>query len=85
MLKKSNVVKFMKACKEINIAFIPYEQQVTFYFIFGSSFVCLLFVFILFLSLSTLWRVFPLITSKQIIICRSFTFEHSFLMAGSRY
>ncbi|XP_055325717.1 protein ROP isoform X2 [Sitodiplosis mosellana] len=28
MIKNSNVVKFMKACKEINIAFIPYEQQV---------------------------------------------------------
>lgn len=29
-IKRSNVVKFMKACKEINIAFIPYEAQVNF-------------------------------------------------------
>lgn len=28
MFKKSNVVKYMKACKEINVAFIPYEAQV---------------------------------------------------------
>lgn len=26
--KKANVVKYMKACKEINIAFVPYEEQV---------------------------------------------------------
>lgn len=29
MFKKANVVKYMKACKEINIAFIPYEEQVS--------------------------------------------------------
>lgn len=36
LLKNSKVVKFMKTCKEINIAFIPYEQQVNFliYFFF---------------------------------------------------
>lgn len=34
LLKKSNVVKFMKACKEVNIAFIPYEQQVNFLVLF---------------------------------------------------
>lgn len=28
MLQKSKVVNYMKTCKEINIAFIPYEQQV---------------------------------------------------------
>lgn len=28
MLKGERVTKFMKACKEINIAFIPYEEQV---------------------------------------------------------
>lgn len=33
-LKRSNIVKYMKTCKEINIAFIPYEQQVTDYFSF---------------------------------------------------
>lgn len=27
-IKGSNIVKYMKACKEINIAFIPYEEQV---------------------------------------------------------
>lgn len=30
LFKKSNVVKYMKACKEINVAFIPYEEQVNF-------------------------------------------------------
>lgn len=28
MFKKANVVKYMKACTEINISFIPYEEQV---------------------------------------------------------
>ena len=28
LLKRSNVIKYMKACKEINIAFIPYEEKV---------------------------------------------------------
>lgn len=28
MLKTARVKKYMKACKEINIAFIPYEEQV---------------------------------------------------------
>lgn len=44
LLKKSNVVKFMKACKEVNIAFIPYEQQVNFFlFSFGLVFGCVYF------------------------------------------
>lgn len=32
-LKGKRVVKFMKTCKEINIAFIAYEKQVNFIFI----------------------------------------------------
>lgn len=28
LMKGSNLVKHMKSCKEINIAFIPYEEQV---------------------------------------------------------
>lgn len=28
MFKRENVVKYMKCCTEINIAFIPYEMQV---------------------------------------------------------
>lgn len=28
MFKRENVVKYMKCCTEINIAFIPYEEQV---------------------------------------------------------
>lgn len=46
MLKKSNVVKYMKACKEINIAFIPYEQQVILsFFSFCFCSVCFEFEF----------------------------------------
>lgn len=33
MFKKANIVKYMKACKEINIAFVPYEEQVNFFFL----------------------------------------------------
>lgn len=43
-LKRSNLVKYMKACKEVNIAFIPYEQQVN---IFFFSFLLIFFLFIL--------------------------------------
>lgn len=32
-LKQQRVVKFIKTCKEINIAFIAYEKQVNFIFI----------------------------------------------------
>lgn len=38
MFKKANVVRHMKACTEINIAFIPYEQQVIFLFFFSIGF-----------------------------------------------
>lgn len=60
-LKRSNVVKFMKACKEVNIAFIPYEQQVTifsllfFWFLFNF-----LFSFVWFL-VCVYFRIFVLI------------------------
>lgn len=29
IIKRANITRFIKACKEINIAFIPYEEQVT--------------------------------------------------------
>lgn len=28
MMQRSNLTRYLKACKEINIAFIPYEEQV---------------------------------------------------------
>lgn len=28
MIRRSNLTRYLKACKEINIAFIPYEEQV---------------------------------------------------------
>jgi len=31
MFKKANIIKYMQACKEINIAFVPYEEQVIIY------------------------------------------------------
>lgn len=31
MIREANVRKCMKACTEINIAFIPYEEQVKIY------------------------------------------------------
>lgn len=37
-LKGKSVVKFMKTCKEINIAFIAYEKQVNYDFLYYFHF-----------------------------------------------
>lgn len=36
-IKGKRVVKFLKTCKEINIAFIAYEKQVNYHFFFIIS------------------------------------------------